>query len=189
MTSYKIRLDSHERRKLSVVKDALFFLLLAPSYLCSCSTSVETQHYIGVFDPQQQAIQELYRVRINGTAPVYSDVKYASGWVPAEYADLLTRRIRHDQSGSIEITGSGNVSPVRATRQFFEVGPLGIASEPENDRFVIVMGSNPDYFFKKIALLASNSDEEYSSSAEVLKRLSADRLLVRKQLSELETDN
>src|SRR5262245_17305602 len=102
-------------------------------WLGGCATRIRTTHYLGVFDPQEQVPAELYRIQIDGDASWASNVKYGSGWVPASQADLLTYDVRPNTQGKFEITG-GTSAPVdvRARRRFFEIGPTGVSTEPEN---------------------------------------------------------
>jgi hypothetical protein len=136
------------------------------------ATHVETVHYIGVFDPAQQVAQELYKVTITGDSGALSDVKYGSGWVPAAQADLLRSRLHFDDSGAVQQSGTKTDElDVRANRLFFEIGPLGVSKEPENGRFVIVMSSNPDFFFQKMGLLTRYGAESGSADEAVQKVL------------------
>ena len=118
------------------------------------STQVETTHYVGVFDPYEQVAQELYRVKIRGNSPWYSSFKFGSGWVPASVADLLALDVSPGEDTTWSYTDPGTkTSPVSARRRFFEMGPLGVSTEPLDSRFVIAMGSDPDDFFRRISLL------------------------------------
>lgn len=140
------------------------------STACTC-TDVTTTHYVGVFDPQEQVTQELYRITIHGHAKPMSNVKYASGWVPAAAADLLTKSIRFDGNDvALEGTDSATVAALRPERRFFELGPLGVALEPYDARFVVVMNSDPDYFFQQISLLTNAEKNPRSGAALEAKR-------------------
>lgn len=134
------------------IKACSLALLLLAAQGCTC-TEMQTTHYVGVFDPQQQVTQELYRITINGHSKPMSSVKYASGWVPARTADLLTRAIRYREH-DIELSGAdpADVAAIEAERRFFEIGPLGVSFEPQDARFVVVMNSDPDYFFQKMSI-------------------------------------
>jgi len=134
--------------------------------VAGCSTNVKTTHYLGVFDPQEQVPAELYRITIEGNAGVFSKVNYATGWVPANAADLLSVDVRPSQDGKIEITGDQSKTvTVGARRQFFEIGPTGVATQPEDGRFVVVMSSNPDYFFKKVGMLSRFGTDDSANEA------------------------
>ena len=147
-------------------------LALTACGAASCSdTRIHTTHYLGVFDPQQQVPEELYKVTIDGNASAVSDVKYASGWVPAAQADLLVTQLQRDDQDNITITGDASKTvSVALRRRFFEIGPSGVSTQPEDGRFVIVMGANPDYFFKKMGLLTrfGKDDGEVASSIAAL---------------------
>jgi len=148
---------------------------------CTC-TEVQTRHYVGVFDPQEQVTQELYRITIRGHSKPLSNVQYASGWVPAEAADLLTRSIRlQDHDVQLSGTEAASIAAIMAERRFFEIGPLGVSFEPQDARFVIVMSSDPDYFFQKMSVLlesqtGGSSDTAVARQKEALRRaLSTER--------------
>lgn len=136
---------------------------------CGChATEIKTTHYLGVFDPAEQVPQELYKITIQGRASSVSNVKYATGWVPAAQADLLQSDLRHDDSGAVKLAGgdSGTVS-VGPRRRFFEIGPTGVSTEPDDGRFVIVMGSDPDYFFRKMGLLTRFGKDDSAAASSV----------------------
>jgi len=129
-------------------------ILLVALSICGCQTIVETQHYVGVYDVEQQVTQELYRVTIRGESGPMSEVQYASGWVPAAQADLLASKIELAKNMDVSISGdpsAGSLLP--PSHRYFEMGPLGVTPNPEKGRFVIVMNSDPDKFFNMIASL------------------------------------
>jgi hypothetical protein len=138
--------------------------LVLASLAAACrSTEVTTTQYLAVFDPQQQVTQELYRVRIHGEAAWYSDTDFATGWVPSGVADLVENSfspVRNENGGTgVSYSKSPDGKPpepiTRASRQFYEVGPAGVSTSPQDHRFVVVMGANPDQFFKKMGLLTT----------------------------------
>src|SRR5262245_15868797 len=67
--------------------------------LGGCASSVATTHYVGVFDPQRQVTQELYRITIQGYAPWFSNMQFGTGWASAVAADLLDGRIALPPAG------------------------------------------------------------------------------------------
>ncbi len=50
---------------------------------------IEQIYYLGVYDPQQQIPEAVYRIRVHGQASVISFMRFASGWVPAKFVDSL----------------------------------------------------------------------------------------------------
>lgn len=145
-------------------------------------TRVHTEHFLGVFDPSEQVPPELYRIKITGKAQWMSKVKYGSGWVPARQADLLVQDIRPDEQGKFTISGQNSDAVSMAVRRrFFEIGPFAVATEPEDGRFVVVMSSDPDYFFKKIGLLTrfgKDDSAEASSRAALIGKVQQKRIAV-----------
>jgi len=178
------------------VRELVLALLASSAASCS-STRIQTTHYLGVFDPQQQVPEELYKVTIDGNASAVSDVKYASGWVPAAEADLLVTQVKRDDQDNITITGDASVSvSVGTRRRFFEIGPSGVSTQPEDGRFVIVMGSNPDYFFRKMGLLTrfGKDDSAIASSIAALANVVREKQVAaagqtQKALEELSKDS
>lgn len=139
--------------------------------LASCSaTEVETTHYLGVFDPQQQVTQELYKLEIKGCANFASNADFASGWIPAGVADLVSEGIesKRTEGGAVvgHRTAEGDVpeAVVKPSRQFFEIGPLAVSKAPQDHRFVVVMGSDPDFFFQKMGLLTTLGEDPDAAS-------------------------
>jgi hypothetical protein len=131
-------------------------VVISLSCIGCASHRVQTTHYLSVFDPQEQVVQELYRVQITGEADAsVTNTTFATGWVDAASADLATAKVEPGDGGIIHTSGGTSataaaLSPVAAERRFFEVGPLGVATEPQNYRFVVVMGANPEKFFNTI---------------------------------------
>ena len=152
----------------AAMASALF--LTAGALLSGCNTQVYTQHYIGVYDVEEQTTQELYRITIKGTATALSKTDYASGWVPSEAADLLGNQIGFDKdNGEIKMSQNKDLLPegriLPPTRRYYEMGPMGVTQNPQDGRFVIVMSSNPDHFFKKMAALTKYGQEEDGQQA------------------------
>ncbi len=170
------------------------------------ATKISTTHFLGVFDPQQQVTQELYKVKITGKASWYSDAKFATGWVPAGVADRLGETVDRKSTAGGSVYGDHSktdpknlVAVVKPKRQFYEVGPLGVSVAPENQRFVAMMGSNPNYFFQKLSMLTTlgedpgrNSNKGKSAVALLAARervaVSAAMIEVDKQIVEADKD-
>lgn len=156
------------KRRLCTLALSGFF---AAGMLSACNnTQVYTQHYIGVYDVEEQATQELYRITIKGTAEALSKTEYASGWIPAEAADLLGNQIGFDKdNGEIKLRQNKDLLPdgriLPPTRRYYEMGPMGVTQNPQDGRFVIVMSANPDNFFKKMAALTKYGQEQDGEQA------------------------
>jgi hypothetical protein len=112
------------------------------------SHELEQVYYFGVFDPAGQMPPILYRIRVRGQSGAISDVRFASGWVPAPVVDSLGSRV--------EETGIPAQAPrfilTRQTqdRRLVLFGPEGFREAPRDHRLVIVAGSNPDAFFRAV---------------------------------------
>jgi hypothetical protein len=118
----------------------------------SPNNEIEQIYYLGVFDPQEQVPPTVYRVRVHGQASAISFTRFASGWVPAEVIDSLGTSIRFEKAGgapNIEDTEKMN-NALPTGRKLVLFGPEGFRSAPEDHRLVIVMGSNPEGFFRAI---------------------------------------
>ncbi|MHC4528538.1 MAG: hypothetical protein ACYS29_11725 [Planctomycetota bacterium] len=119
----------------------------------SPTNEVEQIYYLGVFDPQEQAPATVYRVRVHGQASAISFTKFASGWVKADLIDSLGTSIGFDkESGAIEITKSEDdwSGAMQTGRRLMLFGPEGFREAPKDHRLVIVMGSNPEAFFRAV---------------------------------------
>ena len=167
-------------------------LVLLPGCWASGSF-VQTTHYIGVFDPHEQVPQELYRVTITGESDLLSSVKYGSGWVAASAADLLAM----DTDGGVNAAATKDSLPAQsappphleARRRFFEIGPLGVSTEPQDGRFVVIMSSDPNQFFRRLELMTrfgkTDSSETQRSRDAILSTIVADRRSALDQMKQL----
>lgn len=110
---------------------------------------IEQIYYLGVFDPQGQLPPQVYRVRVHGQSSL-GNKKFASGWVPASVIDTLNLSSFEDIQGfgSIEGTPSGSLETGRRLLAF---GPEGFRKVPKDHRLVMVMGNNPDDFFRAVS--------------------------------------
>ncbi len=118
----------------------------------SPNNEIEQIYYLGVFDPQEQVPPTVYRVRVHGQASAFSFTRFSSGWVPAEVIDSLGTSIRFEKAGGaskIEDTEKMN-NALPTGRKLVLFGPEGFRPAPKNHRLVIVMGSNPEGFFRAI---------------------------------------
>ncbi len=118
----------------------------------SPNNEIEQIYYLGVFDPQEQVPPTVYRVRVHGQASAISFTRFSSGWVPAEVIDSLGTSIRFEKAGGelkIEDTEKMN-NALPTGRKLVLFGPEGFRPAPKDHRLVIVMGSNPEGFFRAI---------------------------------------
>lgn len=128
--------------------------ILAAAFLASCTKQTFHQvYYLGVYDPNEEVTQQLYRVTIRGDTAWYSTVKYASGWAPAEAVDALTGTLTQDQAG-VRIAGEGRDVRLPPGRSLVLYGPEGFRIVPQDHRLVLVMSSDPSEFFKQVQLIA-----------------------------------
>lgn len=117
------------------------------------SNSLEQTYYLGVFDPREQVPESFYRVRIRGQGSLISNVRYASGWAPANMLDTLTTDVRlnpNDQESEVKISGTPSDTPFKLNRRLVLFGPEGFREAPIDHRLVIVMGGSPHVFFDSI---------------------------------------
>ena len=114
------------------------------------TNELEQIYYLGSFDPRGQLPPTIYRVRVHGQASAFSNVKFASGWVPAEVIDSLNRSVNF-KNGDVTITGGdGNPVSLDLQRRLMQFGPEGFREAPANHRLVIVMGADPSEYFQAI---------------------------------------
>lgn len=118
------------------------------------SNEIEQIFYLGVFDPQEQLPQTIYRVRIHGQASALNKMKFGSGWVKAEFVDSLTSQQEIvTQANSLEGDNSKIFNQMLRSdvqRKLIAFGPEGFRISPEDHRLVVVMGSSPDAFFSAV---------------------------------------
>lgn len=121
----------------------------------SPTQEIEQIYYLGVFDPQDQLPEAVYRLTVKGQASFISFMSFASGWLPASIIDSLggdvTMRTQEGNRG-LSITGPDAATKVdlQTGRRLVLFGPEGFREAPRNHRLVIVMGASPERFFKAI---------------------------------------
>jgi hypothetical protein len=125
------------------------------TYLAGRAPAHEIQqvYYLGVLDPLEQVPPTVYRVTIRGQSSLTSSVRFGSGWVPAALIDSLNTNIDFDDNGRLKIIRGGSdkeLSSLKPDRRFVQFGPEGFREAPKDHRLVVVMGSNPEAFFKAI---------------------------------------
>lgn len=116
------------------------------------SNEIEQIYYLGVFDPQEQLPEAVYRIRVHGQASAMSSTKFASGWVPAGLIDSLGSSLQHDDDGLVSVSGAedDSVAALQTGRRLMIFGPEGMREAPRDHRLVLVMGASPEEFFQAI---------------------------------------
>lgn len=110
---------------------------------------LEQTYYLGVFDPQEQLPPMVYRVRVRGQASFLSQMKFGSGWVPANLIDSLGTGVQFDDGQTHVSIKKGNdpLATLQTGRRLVLFGPEGFREAPKDHRLVIVMGSSPEKWF------------------------------------------
>lgn len=118
----------------------------------SPNNEIEQIYYLGVFDPQEQVPPTVYRVRVHGQASAFNFTRFSSGWVPADVIDSLGTSVHFEKAGgALKIEDAEKLNNALPTgRKLVLFGPEGFRPAPEDHRLVIVMGSNPEGFFKAV---------------------------------------
>ena len=118
------------------------------------SNEIEQIFYLGVFDPQEQIPQTIYRIRIHGQASALNSMKFGSGWVKSELVDSLTSQ-QQIIAQAKSLKGDGNpvfneLLDTSVQRKLIALGPEGFRISPKDHRLVVVMGASPDAFFSAV---------------------------------------
>lgn len=119
----------------------------------SPNNEIQQIYYLGVLDPTEQLPPAVYRVRVHGQSSFISQTRFASGWVRADLIDSLGTNVTQDmKSGRInfEKAGGDQGLNLQTGRRLILFGPEGFREAPKDHRLVIMMGSNPENFFKAI---------------------------------------
>lgn len=114
------------------------------------TNELEQIYYLGSFDPRGQLPPTIYRVRVHGQASAFSNVNFASGWVPAGVIDSLSTSIRFDNNNNVSITNANDKAGLDLHRRLMQFGPEGFREAPADHRLVIVMGADPSNYFNGI---------------------------------------
>lgn len=117
----------------------------------SPTQTIEQVFYVGVFDPLEQLPPAVYRLRVRGQASALSSTRFASGWVPAAIVDGLGSRLEIDGQGTATVEGEKSAVTGIAGRGLMMFGPEGFRAAPRDHRLAIVMGSNPEEFFRAVS--------------------------------------
>ncbi|MDR4462721.1 MAG: hypothetical protein MRJ66_00485 [Nitrospira sp.] len=156
---------------------------------------IEQVYYLGSFDPQEQVPPALYRIRVRGQASIISWMRFGSGWVPAELIDSLGSSVEiNKKDGKIVMTKaeSDQISKLTIGRRLMQFGPEGFREVPKDHRLVIMMGANPEDFFKAMDMaLGSISQAKLDQDSQVLNGLlfkALTRVQAEKQLVEAQLD-
>lgn len=125
------------------------------------TNEVQQIYYLGVFDPREQIPPTIYRIRVHGQASAISGMQFASGWVPAAFADSLGGQISFDENGRVSFgENDGYDASLIEGRTLMAFGPEGVRKAPKDHRLVIVMGQDPQAYFSAI-------DETFGTLARV----------------------
>lgn len=144
------------------------------------SQEIEQVYYIGVLDPQEQLPPQVYRLTVHGQASAISLTRFASGWVPASMVDTLESSIGFDRkTGELSVTGKdGAAQGIETGRRLVMFGPEGFREAPRDHRLVIVMGSNPEGFFKAVGTgLATVAQVQVAQSTDAARTLMLNEML------------
>ena len=132
----------------------------------SPNNEIEQIYYVGVFDPQEQVEPAVYRIRVHGQASAISETRFASGWVPAAAVDSLGTTIAFKESKGMEIVSKKAedrlISKIKTGRHLIIFRPKKFREAPTNHRLVILMGANPDGYFKAIQTALGEAAQELS---------------------------
>jgi hypothetical protein len=136
------------------------------------TNEVRQIYYLGVFDPKEQVPPTIYRIRVTGQSSLLSQVRFASGWVPAAIADGLSSSLTFDDSGNITVDSSDGASATLAGgRTLMAFGPEGFRKSPKDHRLVVVMSGNPEKYFNAVdSALASVARNRDVQRGDVLSR-------------------
>jgi hypothetical protein len=144
------------------------------------SQEIEQVYYVGVLDPQEQLPPQVYRLTVHGQASAISLTRFASGWVPASMVDTLESSIGFDRKTG-ELTLQGKDGPdkgIETGRRLVMFGPEGFREAPRDHRLVIVMGSNPEGFFKAVGSgLATVAQAKVAANNDAARTLMLDEML------------
>jgi hypothetical protein len=156
------------------------------------ANEIEQVYYLGVFDPQEQIPPTVYRLTIHGQASALGNTKFNSGWVPANIIDSLNTNLGFSDEGVVEVKGGDEsaMSNLATGRRLILFGPEGFREAPRNHRLAIVMGSNPEDFFKAVSntlgtMSAAQAATFDTKTSQAILRSLADVRSEREQLSDL----
>lgn len=115
---------------------------------------VEQIYYLGIYDPEEQLPQQIYRVKVHGQSSLLSNVRFSSGWVPAKLVDTLDVSLNFDQERNrLTLQPSSNhadIAALQSGKKHVLFGPEGHRVAPKDHRLVIVMASSAEKYFDTI---------------------------------------
>jgi hypothetical protein len=151
---------------------------------------IQQVYYLGVFDPLEQVPPSVYRITVRGQGSFLSTTRFASGWVPAPFADSLTTAASFNQDGSLSAATDADASQgsLSLGRRMIMFGPEGFLEAPANHRLVIVMGSDPSEFFEAVgtAVLQVAGIERSAGSLGAQRELMSEFVRVQSQRDRLQ---
>ena len=114
---------------------------------------IEQVYYLGIFDPQEQVPESVYRLTVRGQGSAIGLMRFASGWVPANLVDTLNTSFDFNKdTGNIQIQNKQDAPEqgIPTGRRLMLFGPEGFRPAPKDHRLVIVMGASPESFFNAV---------------------------------------
>src|SRR5690349_3254800 len=114
---------------------------------------IEQVYYLGIFDPQEQVPESVYRLTVRGQGSAIGLMRFASGWVPANLVDTLNTSISFDKNtGNVQVQNKQDAPEqgIPTGRRLMLFGPEGFRPAPKDHRLVIVMGASPESFFNAV---------------------------------------
>jgi hypothetical protein len=159
----------------------------------TASNRLEQTYYLGTFDPDNRVPPTFFRVRVRGQASLLSKMKFGSGWVPAFLADSLNGQLPTDAQNLSEEDFKAGVTQRPFGARLQQYGPEGFRIVPDNARLAIVMGSDPEAFFRLVdsftdSLLSKNLPS--ASSDQVFLKAKINSVITeRQEWSDLQSEN
>lgn len=159
---------------------------------------IEQVYYLGVFDPQDQLPPTVYRITVHGQASAMSNMKFGSGWVPAQFVDSLGTAASFGTGDNADVASfhggqqKEQLANIKTGRRLMMFGPEGFREAPKDHRLVIVMGASPEKFFQAIDQAMENfSAERMPTDSQVAQQLADARkqmLAEQQRLDDLKKD-
>ncbi len=167
------------------------------------STRFHEYYYTGIYDPESQLPQEVYRYRITGYASAVSSMKFASGWLPKELVDPLGELPTAPGAplGDAPKTPADGKCPknvpevvCKATkpsatfeslRPLYLFGPEGFRPAPQDHRLCVVLSHDPEQFFRLANQFAGGPQDKPASATGTALKLAKEQRDATKRLLEL----
>lgn len=156
----------------------------------SPTSEIEQIYYLGVYDERNQLPPEFYRIKVHGQASFASNMKFGSGWVPANTIDTLSASSDSLSPDNVPAAAAcqDSMSDFLDGRKLVLYGPEGFRKVPKCHRLVLVMGSDPSTFFEAIdsslGVVSEARSKEFYSEVNTL--LLQQQLKLQAELTRLE---